>query len=117
MYHRVQIIVSLLKNMQWYNLMTQLYQFNQNSIISSKCELKKSAYNSLISRVKESFRVQVGCASNLWYDVTTKLTFNPEFFVWSPSFSTSHSQALIQIGLSEAFIEAYENVIFAQAWK
>ena len=29
--------------------MTQLYKFNQNNKISSKCELKKSAYNSLIS--------------------------------------------------------------------
>ena len=68
-------------------------------------------------RVREPLRVQDRCASNLWHDVTKKLTSIPEFFVWSPSFSTSHSQALIQIGLSEAFIEAYENVIFAQAWK
>ena len=29
--------------------MTQLYQLNQNNNISSKCELKKSAYNSSIS--------------------------------------------------------------------
>ena len=68
-------------------------------------------------RVREPLRVQDRCASNLLYDVTKKLTSIPEFFVWSPLFSTSHSQALIQIGLSEAFIEAYENVIFAQAWK
>ena len=69
------------------------------------------------SRVKKPLRVQDRCASNLWYDVTKTLTSIPEFVVWSLSFSTSHSQALIQIGLSEAFIEAYENVIFAQAWK
>ena len=36
-------------NTQLYNLMTQLHQLNQNNNISSKCELKKSAYNSLIS--------------------------------------------------------------------